>query len=55
MSSKHQDKQVPVLMTGPPKPRFNVRPISQDSCLVPNGEVTEVNLEWNAVFSGQKH
>ena len=53
--SKYQDKQVPVLMTGPPKPHFNMCTTSQDSGLVQNS-TQRVTLDLNGwSFLEKKH
>ena len=44
--SKYQDKQVPVLMTGPPEPHFNMCKTTQDYGLVRNSAQESI-LEWN--------
>ena len=44
--SKYQDKQVPVLMTGPPEPHFNMCTTTQDYGVVQNSAQESI-LEWN--------
>ena len=51
---KYQDKQVAVLITGLPKPRFNMCTTLQDSHLVRNGTQSQFGVEW-VVFFGHKH
>ena len=51
--SKYQDKQVPVLMTDPPEPHFNMCTTSQDSGLVRNGTQESVWSGMGSLF-GQK-
>ena len=48
--SNHQDKQVPVLMTGPTEPHFDMCTTSQDSCLVRNGTQSQFVVEWVVLF-----
>ena len=47
---KNQDKQVPVLMTGPPKPHFDTCTTSQDSGLVRNSAQNQFGVEWEVLF-----
>ena len=54
ISSKYQDKQVAVLMTGPPKPRSIMCTTLKDSRLAQNGTQSQFGVEWVAFF-GQKH
>ena len=44
--SKYQDEQVPVLMTSPPEPHFNMRTTIHDYGVVRNS-AQEWILEWN--------
>ena len=43
--SKYQDKQVPVLMTGPPEPHFNKCTTSLDSGVEPNSTQSNFGVE----------